>query len=65
MPKFLICSFGMLLWELAFEKIPYQDWDVSKIKSHVLNKNRETLNIELINDKRLQEGYFEIIKNGK
>lgn len=49
----------MLLWELVFERIPYQDWDTQKIKDHVLNNNRE--NIDSMNN----ENYFEIIKNGK
>ncbi|CAG8603413.1 8278_t:CDS:2 [Funneliformis caledonium] len=55
-------SFGMLLWELAYEKIPYQDWDVHKIKHHVLSNNRETLNIESTSNK-LQRNYFQIIEN--
>ncbi|CAG8518493.1 10968_t:CDS:2 [Funneliformis caledonium] len=58
-----IFSFGMLLWELAFETIPYKGWDVQKIKEHVLNKKRENLNIKLNNDENLQESYFKIIKN--
>ncbi|RIA92121.1 kinase-like domain-containing protein [Glomus cerebriforme] len=55
-----VFSFGMLLWELDFERIPYQDWNVQKIKNHVLNNNRENLNDESTNDKEL---YLEIIKN--
>ncbi|PKK71522.1 hypothetical protein RhiirC2_744464, partial [Rhizophagus irregularis] len=31
-----VFSFGMLLWELSFERIPYQGWDAQKIKDHVL-----------------------------
>ncbi|RHZ75865.1 hypothetical protein Glove_209g131 [Diversispora epigaea] len=38
-----IFSFGMLLWELAFEKIPYEKWDILKIKEHVLAGNREKI----------------------
>ncbi|CAG8518003.1 11739_t:CDS:10 [Funneliformis mosseae] len=56
-------SFGMLMWELAFEKVPYQGWNVRKIKNHVLNKDRETLESRSNNDESFQEKYFEIIKN--
>ncbi|CAG8559075.1 18771_t:CDS:2 [Acaulospora morrowiae] len=38
-----IYSFGMLLWELAFEKPPYKNIDVHKIKEHVLNGGRERI----------------------
>ncbi|RHZ80738.1 hypothetical protein Glove_132g135 [Diversispora epigaea] len=31
-----IFSFDMLLWELVFKKIPYEKWDIMKIKEHVL-----------------------------
>ncbi|CAG8515152.1 1314_t:CDS:10 [Funneliformis caledonium] len=56
-------SFGMLMWELAFEKVPYKGWNVHKIKNHVLNKYRETLESRSNNDESFQEKYFEIIKN--
>ena len=42
-----IFSFGMLLWELAFEKIPYQGWGVEKIKDHVIKGGREKLYLEV------------------
>ncbi|CAG8777194.1 3307_t:CDS:2, partial [Acaulospora morrowiae] len=35
--------FGMLLWELAFEKIPYKDMEVDQIEPHVLKGNREKI----------------------
>lgn len=38
-----IFSFGMLLWELAFEKIPYANMEINKIKEHVLKGNREKI----------------------
>lgn len=53
----------MLLWELAFERIPYQGWDAQKIKDHVLKNNRE--NIDSIKNEKVYEDYFEIVKNGK
>ncbi|CAG8502144.1 13494_t:CDS:2 [Rhizophagus irregularis] len=56
-----VFSFGMLLWELAFERIPYQGWDAQKIKDHVLKNNRE--NIDSIKNEKVYEDYFEIVKN--
>ncbi|CAB4440031.1 unnamed protein product [Rhizophagus irregularis] len=56
-----VFSFGMLLWELTFERIPYQGWDAQKIKDHVLNNNRE--NIDSIKNEKVYEDYFEIVKN--
>ncbi|RIB29377.1 kinase-like domain-containing protein [Gigaspora rosea] len=38
-----IFSFGMMLWELAFEKIPYTNMEMNKIKEHVLKGNREKI----------------------
>ncbi|CAB4398666.1 unnamed protein product [Rhizophagus irregularis] len=38
-----IFSFGMLLWELAFEKIPYENWNMERIKEWVLSGKRERL----------------------
>ncbi|CAG8803101.1 6285_t:CDS:2 [Gigaspora margarita] len=38
-----IFSFGMMLWELAFEKIPYANVEKNKIKEHVLKGNREKI----------------------
>ncbi|CAG8460193.1 1793_t:CDS:2 [Diversispora eburnea] len=38
-----IFSFGMLLWELVFEKIPYEKWNIMQIKKHVLDGNREKI----------------------
>jgi serine/threonine protein kinase len=38
-----IFSFGMLLWELIFERIPYKGWEVEKIKDHVIKGGREKI----------------------
>ncbi|RHZ46439.1 hypothetical protein Glove_621g60 [Diversispora epigaea] len=35
-----VFSFGMLLWELIFRKIPYEKWTVMKVKEHVMAGNR-------------------------
>ncbi|CAG8744614.1 42086_t:CDS:2 [Gigaspora margarita] len=34
-------SFGMLLWELCYEKLPYAEWNTKKISDHVLAGKRE------------------------
>ncbi|POG68498.1 kinase-like domain-containing protein [Rhizophagus irregularis DAOM 181602=DAOM 197198] len=39
-----IFSFGMLLWELAFQRFPYKDMEIYEIKKHVLSGKRENLN---------------------
>ncbi|RIA96647.1 kinase-like domain-containing protein [Glomus cerebriforme] len=41
-----IFSFGMLLWELTFKKIPYEGWKVEKIKDHVIIGGRESIMFE-------------------
>ncbi|RIB17980.1 kinase-like domain-containing protein [Gigaspora rosea] len=40
-----IFSFGMLLWEIAFEKIPYKDWSYTSIIDHVKAGKRESMDI--------------------
>ncbi|CAB5342216.1 unnamed protein product [Rhizophagus irregularis] len=58
-----IFSFGMLLWELAFEKIPYQGWEPKKIVKHVTEGHRERISTpkicqeykKIINDTWKQE----------
>ncbi|PKY26681.1 kinase-like protein [Rhizophagus irregularis] len=39
-----IFSFGMLLWELSFRKIPYENMSVGQIREHVLKGKREKMN---------------------
>ncbi|PKY52000.1 HCP-like protein [Rhizophagus irregularis] len=39
-----IFSFGMLLWELAFQRVPYKDMEISEIQKYVLSGKREHLN---------------------
>ncbi|RHZ75816.1 hypothetical protein Glove_209g127 [Diversispora epigaea] len=58
-----IFSFGMLLWELVFEKIPYEKWDILKIKEHVLDGNREkiTFGKDSPDVERLQKDLAKII----
>ncbi|CAJ0833176.1 12730_t:CDS:2 [Entrophospora sp. SA101] len=57
-----IFSFGMLLWELGFERIPYEKWDMKQIKDYVLSYKRELV-IYDDSDKemlKLQEEYSKI-----
>lgn len=42
-PFLIIISFGMLLWELGYEKLPYEGWSIERISDHVLNGKREKL----------------------
>ncbi|CAG8547544.1 487_t:CDS:2, partial [Acaulospora colombiana] len=45
-------SFGMLLWELGHEKIPYSRWkdDAVRLKEYVLSGKREEINFGLCSD---------------
>ncbi|RHZ46460.1 hypothetical protein Glove_621g22 [Diversispora epigaea] len=54
-----IFSFGMLLWELVFEKIPYEKWDILKIKEHVLAGNRKKITFGKASPdvQKLQKGF--------
>ncbi|KAF0537272.1 kinase-like protein [Gigaspora margarita] len=36
-------SFGMLLWELCYEKLPYGEWNIKQISEHVLAGKREKI----------------------
>ncbi|CAG8644075.1 9154_t:CDS:2 [Gigaspora margarita] len=36
-------SFGMLIWELCYEKLPYLNRDINSISKHVLEGKRENL----------------------
>ena len=59
----LYLSFGMLLWELAFQKFPYKDMEISEIQKHVLNGKREILNFPL-SSYGVEKEYGNIIKAG-
>ncbi|CAG8484607.1 12475_t:CDS:2 [Dentiscutata heterogama] len=59
-------SFGMLIWELCYEKLPYENWDIPKISEHVLNCEREKLltgEFDDPNDKKIQEEFIKIIES--
>lgn len=56
-----IFSFGMLLWELAFQKKPYENKNLTEILDHVLGGGREKLDIES-DSSLIQNEYCDIIK---
>lgn len=63
----IIFSFGMLLWELSFRKIPYENMSVGQIREHVLKGKREKMNWipgtpEI---KKIHKGFEKIITTGK
>ncbi|GBB84210.1 hypothetical protein RclHR1_10830001 [Rhizophagus clarus] len=55
-----VFSFGMLLWELGFQRIPYESMSTIEILKHVLNGSRESLDIESCSNS-IQKGYYSII----
>ena len=60
-----IFSFGMLLWELCFHKIPYEDKSITIILNYVVNGGRETLDFKPNSNsiqKNIQMKYRSIIK---
>jgi serine/threonine protein kinase len=60
-----IFSFGMLLWELTFEKIPYQGWEANKIKKYVVNGGREKFTFGDSTPKIYQEKCKTMINDSK
>ncbi|GET02864.1 kinase-like domain-containing protein [Rhizophagus clarus] len=56
-----IFSFGMLLWELGYQKKPYENKTLTGILEHVLKGGRETLDIGL-HSNPIKKEYCAIIK---
>ncbi|CAB5366718.1 unnamed protein product [Rhizophagus irregularis] len=56
-----IFSFGMLFWELIFEKIPYKGWEAEKIRDHVINGGREKFLFETSTPEIYKKGCKKII----
>ncbi|CAG8549714.1 2666_t:CDS:2, partial [Dentiscutata heterogama] len=57
-------SFGMLIWELCYEKVPYENWDVPRIIDHVLKGKRENVSegrFKNSDDKEIQIEFIKII----
>ncbi|RIA88664.1 kinase-like domain-containing protein [Glomus cerebriforme] len=59
-----IFSFGVLLWELAFEKVPYESLKVDQIKDFVIKGGREVIKFgdSTPEISKLQEEYKRIIE---
>uniref|UniRef100_U9TSQ6 Protein kinase domain-containing protein n=1 Tax=Rhizophagus irregularis (strain DAOM 181602 / DAOM 197198 / MUCL 43194) TaxID=747089 RepID=U9TSQ6_RHIID len=60
-----IFSFGMLIWELIFEKVPYKGWKVEKIKDHIINGGRERILFGAEAPEIYQKGCENIINESK
>ncbi|CAG8498368.1 11053_t:CDS:2 [Diversispora eburnea] len=59
-----IFSFGMLLWELAFEKLPYEKMEADQIKEYVMKGGRERIcwGEETPSNQKIQKGLENVIK---
>ncbi|KAF0458277.1 kinase-like protein [Gigaspora margarita] len=55
-------SFGMLIWELCYEKVPYEGWDEPRIKDHVLKGKRENVSEGRFKNSEEKEIQIEFIK---
>ncbi|CAG8450018.1 10162_t:CDS:2 [Dentiscutata heterogama] len=55
-------SFGMLIWELCYEKIPYGGWNFKEVIDHVLSGKREELSHGISNNPVDEEINLEFIK---
>ncbi|RIB29974.1 kinase-like domain-containing protein [Gigaspora rosea] len=59
-------SFGILLWELCYEKLPYDEWNIKQIADHALSGKREKIlkrKFRNINDREIQLEFIKIIKD--
>jgi hypothetical protein len=57
----------MLLWELTFQKIPYQGWDIIEIQTHVTQGKREEITFRPVANKQeldIQKALIYIIREG-
>ncbi|KAF0533310.1 kinase-like protein [Gigaspora margarita] len=57
-----IFSLGMLIWELCYEKIPYDGWDFKRIIDHVQSGKRENLSYGNFDNPIVKEILIELIK---
>ncbi|CAG8467538.1 346_t:CDS:2 [Gigaspora margarita] len=57
-----IFSFGMLLWELGSQRIPYEKKEIGELTEHVMRGLRENLNFGL-SSPRVDQKYVEIIRS--
>ncbi|KAF0485891.1 kinase-like protein [Gigaspora margarita] len=59
-------SYGMLLWELCYERLPYGDWNIKKISDHVLAGKREKIlkgNFKRQSDNDIQLEFIKIFQD--
>ncbi|KAF0485895.1 kinase-like protein [Gigaspora margarita] len=59
-------SFGMLLWELCYEKLPYAEWNANQITDHVLAGKRERVlkgKFKNPDDREIQLDFIKIIQD--
>jgi hypothetical protein len=61
---FILFSFGMLLWEIAFDVIPYRDWTYTNIIDHVKAGKRESIDFGP-NPSEVQKDFAKIIRAGE
>ena len=54
-----IFSFGMLLWELGYQRKPYENMSMLEVQRTVLKGGRERVELS---PNPLQKGYYEIVK---
>jgi hypothetical protein len=54
----------MLLWELAFQRIPYKNYNQQQITEYVITGGREKLDFRL-NSTSVQQEFGNVIKAGK
>jgi hypothetical protein len=57
----------MLLWELAFEKKPYENKEIDQISDYVIGGGREEIDFGLASPEieKVQKGFEKIIRAGK
>jgi hypothetical protein len=55
----------MLLWELTFEKVPYQGWEIERIVDHVTKSGREKITFGSSIPENYQNEYKNIISDSK
>ncbi|CAG8512832.1 4969_t:CDS:2 [Acaulospora morrowiae] len=57
-----VFSFGMLIWELSFQKVPYENMSFNDICIHVRKNKREELNFGLNSMSFITKTFSKIIK---
>ena len=60
----------MLLWELGAQKLPYENMEMEKIITHVMDKKRESFKefnkgLGTANNESIIKGFTRIIESGE